>query len=238
VPEFKLGKKPAVKPYGLADLATYSNGKLPKPPAVVEAPVVKDWTVLGNDVYGDCTIAGAAHLVMAWNKEVKVSDEVPNTALVEQTYFTLSGGADSGLVEKTVLTHWYENGLWGSKISGFAPVPQNDITQIRQAIAFYGGLYVGVQLPKSAEEQFARGDSWSVEPNSPIIGGHCIVLVGYDDWLVYAVTWGKLIEITWPWLHTYVDEAWAILPHEFIEAGHGPATSIDLKTLQSDLKTI
>jgi hypothetical protein len=238
VPEFKLGKKPAIHPFGVADLATYVKGKLPAAPAVVDAPLVKQWTVLGNDIYGDCTIAGAAHLVMAWNQEVKVSDAVPSAQEVEHAYFTLTGGADTGLVEKTVLTHWHRNGLWGNKIAGFAPIPKTDIAFLHQAIAFYGGAYLGVQLPASAEKQFSLDDSWSVVPGSPIVGGHCIVSVGYDNWSVYCITWGRLVEVSYPWLHAYLDEAWAVLPDEFIKAGHGPSTAIDLTALQADLASI
>ncbi len=233
----KLGKLAAVRPHGLGTLATYALGKLPAPPASVDYGLhVANWGMLANDVYGDCTMAGAAHLLRAWDSEVAEDDPVPTAQEVVDEYFTLTDGQDSGLNEHDVLSTWRSIGLWGDRIAGYAPVETSDLTALHQAIAFYGGAYLGVALPKSAQTQFAHGEEWTVVPGSPIEGGHCIVAVGYDAHSVRVVTWGAEVSVSYPWLAAYLDEAWCVLSHQFLEAGHGP--TLDLASLQEDLDAV
>ena len=247
--DLKLGALAPVRPYGLSDLTVYAAGKLPAAPAVAEVPTVADWQMFGNgpdpsltvnhgQPVGDCTIAGAAHAILAWNAEVKQHDVVPTANQVVDAYFGLTGGADAGCVEANVLSHWHKTGLFGHQIAGYAPVHTNSISTLFQAIAFYGGAYLGVALPESAQEQFARGQDWSYVPFSPIEGGHCILAVGYDTKhdVVQCVTWGSVVNVRLSWLAHYMTEAWAIISHEFIEAERGPR--LDLATLQADLKSL
>ena len=68
----KLGKKPARPGAVKLKLAKYLvKPKLPTPPKVFghEALIGPNWEMLGNDQYGDCVWAGAAHETMLWNKE-------------------------------------------------------------------------------------------------------------------------------------------------------------------------
>lgn len=232
----KLGKLTAVRPHALSDLTTYAAGKLPAPPASVAYPVL-EWGMDGNDQCGDCTMAGAAHLIAAWNAEVEENaDPAPTSTQVVTEYFDLTNGQDSGLVEHTVLATWHRRGLWGNRIAGYAPVDPGDLTALHQAIAFYGGAYLGVQLPDSAQQQFAAGEPWTVVPGSPVEGGHCIVAAGYSPQGLYCVTWGQVVEVTYPWAAKYLDEAWCVLSEEYVQHGGGPA--IDLAALRADLAAI
>ncbi len=47
------------------------------------------------------------------------------------------------------------------------------------------------------------------------------------------MSWGQIVEVTYPWWHAYGDESWCVLSHEFVEAGKGP--ELDLATLRADL---
>jgi hypothetical protein len=232
----KLGKLAAVRPHVLSDLAVYAKGKIPDPPPSVDyyTEVGSNWGMLGNNTVGDCTIAGAAHAVMAWNREVKRNLPVPDQAAVVKQYEAITGGADTGCVEVNVLTLWQQQGLWGdNRIDAFAPVPTRDLVAVHKAVAFYGGAYIGVTLPRSAVDQFKQNAPWTVVPHSPIEGGHCVILVGYDPSFAYAVTWGAVVQVTYPWLATYMDECWAIISEEFAQAHGGP--ELDLAALQADL---
>jgi hypothetical protein len=96
--QLKLGKGPAVRPHVLSDLTVYVTTKIPDPPAAVDyysAIGRTDWGMLGNDQYGDCTIAGAAHAIMAWNAEVKKADPVPSSDQVVAQYDQITGGKDT-----------------------------------------------------------------------------------------------------------------------------------------------
>jgi hypothetical protein len=181
-------------------------------------------------------MAATAHLVEAWDAEVKEKDAVPTGAQVVSEYFVLTGGADGGLNEASVLQTWHTSGLYGHKIAGYAPVNVRDTIGIHQAIAFYGGALFGIQVPASAQSQFQNGEPWTYDPSSPIEGGHAIAPLGYDSQYIYCATWGGIAAVTYPFLSAYLDECWAIIPNQFVEAGKGP--SLDLATLQADLSRI
>ena len=208
--KLKLGRLPATRPHGLSDLSVYATGKLPAPPASVAAPAVS-WGMDGNDAIGDCTIAGADHLIGAWDAQTGQNDPRPDDAQISSTYFSLTGGADTGLNEADVLKTWQTRGLWGNKIAAYAPLPPTDVVGLHQAIAFYGGAYLGIACPESAQRQFATQQPWTYVPGSPIEGGHCIVAVGFDSLFVYCVSWGAVVPVAYPFLANYLEETWAIV---------------------------
>jgi len=236
----KFGKLGPRFPAGLKEIDSYASAPLPPPPAAVDwTKNVADWPMDGNDQYGDCTMAAAAHCLQSWNAEAKVTDPVPNEQQVVQTYLQLTGGADNGLVESDVLRTWNTTGLWGNRIVGYAPVNVHNLIILRQAIDLFGGVYVGIQVPANAQQQFADGQAWTLVPgwqNQSIVGGHAVPLLGYDAKWLYCVTWGAVQQIAWDWWHTYGDEAWAILSHAFAEAK--VVNGLDVATLQADLASI
>ena len=50
-------------------------------------------------------------------------------------------------------------GLGGYRIDSYAAIPLHDLNLLRLAIVWFGGVTVGLQLPKSAEDQFAPGEA-------------------------------------------------------------------------------
>src|SRR5271167_4363067 len=108
----KLGRLPATRPAALSDLGVYATGKLPTPPRTVEVPKCP-LPIDGNDQFGDCTIAGVAHLISSWDAETKERDPIPDETEVVSEYFNLTGGEDSGLNEADVLKTWHTTGLFG-----------------------------------------------------------------------------------------------------------------------------
>jgi hypothetical protein len=234
--DFKYGKLAATRPFGLSDFAVYANGKLPAPPTSVDYSKGLSLPIDGNDQYGDCVMAATAHLIEAWDSEVHEHDAVPTGDVVVAEYFKLTGGADAGLNEQHVLQTWHKSGLFGHKIAGYAPVNVKDITSIHQTIALCGGALFGIQVPASAQTQFANNQPWTYDPSSPIEGGHAIAPLGYDSKYVYCATWGGIAPVTYPFLSALLDECWAIIPNQFVEAGKGPM--LDLKTLQADLSAL
>jgi len=233
---YKLGKLAATKPFGLKDLAIYANGKLPAPPATVNYYKGLSLPIDGNDQYGDCVMAATAHLIAAWDAEVKEKDTVPTGDQVVAEYFKLTGGEDSGLNESSVLQTWQQEGLFGQKIAAYATVDIKDIIAVHQAIAFYGGALFGIQVPESAQEQFQAGEPWTYEPDAQIEGGHAIAPLGYDHNYVYCATWGGIAPVTYPFLSAYLDEAYAVISHQYVEAGKGPL--LNLAALQADLSKL
>lgn len=228
----KLGKLDPL-PARTATIDRYQNRRSFVPASCVYASSVA-WGMDNNDRIGDCTIAGVDHLLKAWDAEVGLSDALSDVN-IEQTYFQLTGGPDSGLVERDVLDHWQNEGLFSHQIKAYAPV-QLDASFLREALYLYGGVYLGVQLPETAEEQFAAGEPWGVVPGAQIVGGHCIVMVGYNSNGASIVTWGQRTWATWDWMKQYLDEAWVAIGPEFVQVGKGPV--VDVAALTSDLGSL
>lgn len=233
----KLGKLAPVRPVGLRTLRDYALAPMPAPPGGVLPPPAA-WQMFGNDAVGDCTIAGAANLLIAANALVGTSDVIPADAQAVAQYEAITGGSDTGLIEADVLLRWYTAGLFPSsnRIGGYAPVSASNLADVQSAIAYYGAAYVGVQLPEAALEQSRAGQPWTPVSGSPIEGGHCFILVGYDPASFTAVTWGGLQALSLDWWREYSDEAWAVIPSAFMEQNTGPR--LDMDSLRADLHSL
>ncbi|MDE2104385.1 MAG: hypothetical protein KGL39_44515 [Patescibacteria group bacterium] len=229
----KLGRLPATRPYGLRMMAEYVKGRIPAPPAKISPPVF-DVRVDGNDRIGDCTMAGVDHLLGAWNTLYDNPVARPDESTIESTYFGMTGGQDTGLNEADVLKAWQQQGLFGNKIVGYAPVDPQDIRGLQQAIAYYGAAYLGIACPESCQEQFGQGQPWTYDPSSPIEGGHCIVAGGYDSAYVYCWTWGKIVPVTYSFFAHYLEETWCVIGPELAAAGKD-TLNIDFESLEADL---
>ena len=231
----KLGKLAAVRPHGLDDLAFYTRGHLAPPPPSVTVPTVQAWGMMGNDTLGDCTIAGVGHLILAANAETGAVDIVPSNDDIKKQYFAITGGQDSGAVELDVLRAWYTQGLFGdNKIAAFAPVRTSNILDVHSAVDLFGSCYIGVALPDSAQRQFADGKPWTITPQDQIAGGHCVLIVGYDQQYLYAVTWGQVQAISYVWAARYIDESWAVISQEFVETH----SVLDIDALRKDISLL
>jgi len=233
----KLGKLSPRCPVDLKDMAVYAPALLAPPPARVDYfDKVPSYPMALNDRFGDCVVAGAVHARQTWAAEVNLEEAVPADAVIQSTYFGLTGGQDTGLVEASFLETWRTKGMFGGKIDGYAPVHPQHADAVKNCIDLFGCAFVGVQLPQSAEQQFGAGQPWTVVDSSPLIGGHCVILAGYDANWLYAITWGLVQRATWSWWQTYGDECWAILSSEFQEAGKGPV--LNLAALKADLPAL
>jgi hypothetical protein len=185
-------------------------------------------------------MAAAAHLIQSWNAQTgQNTPAAPQEQQVIAAYLKLTGGQDTGLVESQVLKRWMSSGLWNNRIVGYAPVNVHSLDALRQAIAYFGGVYVGIQVPTNAQDQFRAGQPWTLVSGwaqQPIEGGHAIPLLGYDDQWLYAITWGAVQKVAWDWWSAYGDEAWVILSEEYQNAGK--ADGIDVAALKADLAQV
>ncbi len=251
ISHLKLGKRDAVFPVGLSPLMTYTTAGFPKPPPTFGTLSVLQtipWGMDGNDALSDCVIAGVDHVIARENAIEHTSDARPDLAIIESQYRYFSP-SDDGCVISDVLQIWRSSGLFHhmpagpNKISQYAPFNYLSQTEMMQVIAYLGNAYLGIACPESAQQQFAKQEQtgelvpWTVVNGSPIDGGHCIVAVGYTAEGLLCVTWGGVVLVTWPFVTTYCDEAWAILTREIVENG---ADTFGLKTavLQADLDAL
>lgn len=242
----KLGKgavKHDARTLLFADYAT----KLPTPPASYSwDEKIKKWGMMLNDSIGDCTIATAGHLIMSWSASQNKLTVIPDSEVIKAYsaitgYNPKTGLNDNGAVELDVLNYWRKNGIGNHKILAFTALEPKNHDHIKQGVYLFGGCYIGVSLPLSAQTQRV----WSVPPTGATgrgaagsWGGHAINICGFDSNGLTVVTWGKLKRMTWAFLDAYCDESYCIISPDFVTDKTKAANGFDLTALQEDLKSI
>jgi hypothetical protein len=239
--DFKFGRNPGHIPVGLKDLTWYVAGALPQPPPSVSVPTVPVdadgtlWGMDGNDRYGDCGVAGVNHMFMAAAAVTGVisGEEWPSDQQVVDYYLTYTGGQDTGVVLADFLGYVRKNPFYGHMISGYAPVGVHDIPTLQFTVDAYTAAYAGIKVTKAMQEAFQDERPWTLSDLlSPVMGGHCVSVVGYDDSHLYCVSWGGVQAISYAAWHYISDEAWAVIPKELTG---GDGRGVDLAALQGDL---
>ena len=234
---FKFGRLAAQFPAALRDLTYYSAGPLPKPPASVAAPKLA-YGMDGNDQYGDCGVAGANHGFMSAATDTGETETFPTEAEIVSYYLTYTGGQDSGVVLSDFLAYVKKTGFFGHTVSAYAPVSVSDIPTLQFAVNAYDFAYCGVSVTSGMEQAFSQGEPWTLDDlDSPVVGGHCIPIVGYDSTYLTAITWGQPQQIAYSAWHYIAQEAWAVISGELVTKGtdgHG----LNLAALQADLSRL
>jgi hypothetical protein len=237
-----LGKQPRRHDPRTLRLATLLTTALPA------APPARDWsaalpTALGmmrNDACGDCTCAGAAHLVQTWTAnnggEVTISDDDVVAAYSKITGYTPSDPtSDKGAVLLDVLNAWRQAGIGGHKIGAYAIVDHTNVAEVKLALDLFGGLYTGAMLPQSAES--AVGSTWSAVAldDAGSWGGHCMAVAAYDADGITYLTWGARQRATWDWWSAYCDEAYAIIADDWVTGAKPAPSGFDVAALRQYL---
>jgi hypothetical protein len=118
-----------------------------------------------------------------------------------------------------------KTGLNGRVIAAFAQVDSRNMADVKLAVYEFGAVDIGFYFPASAMDQFNNGQPWDVVSGSPIEGGHCVLVVGYDDNYLYVYTWGAIQRMTYAFWSKYVDEAWVLIDGDWISAATGVSVS-------------
>jgi len=241
--DVKLGRN---APYAAADkprlvLDNYLTS--PATPSVVDfASQVVSWPMYGNDTIGDCTCATAGHQIQAWTCYTGAEVTVPQEDIIQlysavSGYNPATGANDNGANVQDVLTYWRKSGVpvAGHKILAFAQL--QDLAKVKDALFTFGSVYLGINFPASAMDQFNADQSWTVVQGSQIEGGHAIPLqyAGTGAVPYQIVTWGKLQGMDQAFLDTYCEEAWVVITDDWLDKnGHDPE-GLDLAQLGADL---
>ncbi len=242
--EIRLGKKPARHDPRTIAYATYRTG-LATPPASAQWGEGLTYASLGNNQYGDCVEAGYAHQIQIWGDQAG-HPFAPTDAEALAAYSALTGfnpadpSTDKGTDMLTALGYWKSTGLAGQKITAYATLNPLSRAEISEAIAWYGGAYIGLQMPLSAQSQI--GSEWTVTTGSNAVagswGGHCVPICGYDANGLWCVTWGALQIMTWEFFTTYCDEAFVMLATDWIAASGASPSNLAWGQLMADLANL
>ncbi|MEO7961978.1 MAG: hypothetical protein ABIR19_10550 [Ginsengibacter sp.] len=252
-PKVKSGRLPYVHDSRTLDLSDY----LPQenittiPPEYNWGRKIKPekWGTLGNSKINNCTCAAAGHLIMTWTSNIGKLHRPATQAIVE-AYTEVTGynpktdGIGNPVEAIKVLKYWRKKGIDEHKITAFAKLDFKNREQLKQAIYLYGGCYVGMNLPKSAEDQYFKSKKWTI-PRGGAIGdgalgswiGHALVITGYKDHELRVITWGREMIMDLDFWETYVDESYAVFSEDFISDNETP-TKISVDILRKDIKAL
>lgn len=249
----KLGRRPHDPARPAAALGPHLTDSLPaNPPAIDWLSSVKGWPMYGNDQWGDCVLAEIGHhieVVTTYGQgaTVTVADADILAAYSAVTGFDPNAGppgnnpTDQGTNIADALAYWQQHGIAGHKILAYAKVDHTQPGEVDAAINLFGAVMVGVNLPHSAMQQFENGAPWDlVTPDGGIDGGHAILVGAYDQPGAErdAVTWGAKQRLTDQWWGKYVEECWAIIAPEWLNAAGQSPEGIDLYGLGVDFAAV
>jgi hypothetical protein len=244
----KLGKHAPTFDHRTLMFGNYLTSALaPPPPAVNYAKSISTWPMMGNDKYGDCTCAAAGHMIEEWTsnngKPVTPTDQQILTA-----YKHFAGNnPDAGANMLQVLKYWRKTGIANHKISAFVQLEPKSQIQAQDAVDLFGSCYIGLALPNFAVVPGTNFLTipWVVPPQGPVgdaapnmNNGHCVPAVAYDQRNLYVVTWGALKSMSWQFYNAYMDEAFAVLSPDWLNAKEVAPSGFNLAALQQDLAQV
>ncbi len=193
-----------------------------------------------NDTYGDCVIASAYHQVGLWTGNDTPNAVVGTDAEVLATYRIWNPGSqDNGCVITQVLDYQKSHGivLGGviHKIDDYVSVDWTNKLLMQVAIEEFGTVKLGINLPQ-AWEQAPDGGTWDVT-NTPIIGGHDVSAIDYDNNGVWISTWGGTRQISWRAMasRTWVEEADLPLSPDWYGSDSLAPNGVNVVQLKADL---
>jgi hypothetical protein len=227
----KLGKKPGhVEDDRHIRLASLLTVQVPVATWRI-ATRLTEWPMLGNDELGNCTCASlGGHRIMAQEWSSGQRDVIPITTADVIDFYSRAAGyvpgrpeTDQGAYLIDPLKVARRDGIGreadGTRHTIYAyaqvdlPTTYAASIEFRVAARLFGGVYLGLALPRSAQYE----GTWKMTADPPYSwGGHAVWLIGYDANGLTCVTWGEEQRMTWDWARRYVDEAWVVITEDFI----------------------
>ena len=232
---------------------------------VNRATLVYDWPMYANgpdagnppaspDGIGDCTCAEMAHAytalgVYAGKPQVLFSDEAVIKAYSDVSgYDPATGAGDVGCQMQDVLAYNRTTGMTDTegnvhKVIAYAALRNPaDIGLLSRVLKTFGYVYLGVNLQQAQEDAFGQRP-WAYAPGSPVLGGHCIGLhrrqpYGSRVGIFQMASWGALQPSTISFIQGCVEEAWAVITPDWIEANGSSMDGISLAQLEADMRFI
>jgi hypothetical protein len=240
----RLGRRAPDPDLIVPKLADFRRRTLPPPPpACKRSDIVSEWGMHLNDKVGDCTIAAAVNAIQTWTAANgalwRVSDEVTLAR-----YSAVSGyqpgkpETDMGAVETDVLGMWSQHG-WDigrqdEDVTLWAALQPGNEADVREAIYNFGGTYIGLNLPDSAQNQAV----WDVGSEPGTWGGHAVLVTDYDSDGLACITWDTVQRMTWAFWRRYCEEAYALLNRDWLDTSSVSPEHLDFYALHSALDAI
>jgi hypothetical protein len=237
----KYGRRPPKRARAL-QLGTFLTGIVPAHPAAADylARLGRGWQMLGNDIAGDCVAVTWANFrrlltaLLGGHEVYPTQDQVWAIYKTQNPGFDPNGSADTngpgsshdqGMDIQTLLEYLVKHGgPDGVKALGFAQVNPTNTEEVKAGLAIFGGLWVGITVQESNQQQFAVGKPWDYSRTSPDEGGHSVLGGGYgaggagplsgDE---KFITWADETSFTDAFWSHKVDEVYAVIWPEHLK---------------------
>jgi hypothetical protein len=253
---FRFGRLHRTYDPRVPHLSALLAGQVPPPP-----PPAVDYTAgmpanLGmmlNDTLGDCTCAAVYHAIQVWSyNTTKTVDTEPDSD-VQKLYVQACGynprvpGEGPGGNEQNVLTYLLNQGApmgpagaTRHKIAAFVEVDPRNLDDVKRAINECGLAYIGFNVPQSVQPPGQPPPAvWNYVPaQSNIIGGHAVVLPGYDAQGAKVISWGQYYTMTWEFFGQFVDEVYAIADPDWIAKTGQTVGGLTLDQLEAQMQAL
>jgi hypothetical protein len=226
---------------------------------LVAPPAMVDWTEgmpdnLGeflNNALSDCTCAAFYHALQVWSFNVappmQTQPDADALALYEAAcgYLPSDPSTDQGGIEQEVLAYLLNTGAptgpagaTPHKIVAFIEVDPLNTDNVKRTIADCGVAYIGFNMPAYVMAS-EPPPVWDVETdNADIIGGHAVVLAGYDETGVRVISWGSFYTMTWAFFAQFTDECYALADQTWIEATGQSPGGLSLAQLEAQMQAL
>lgn len=208
-----------------------------------------EWGMLGNDQYGDCVWAGAAHEHILENRAAGRTVAFTTQGVLSD-YSACTGfdpndpSTDQGTEIRVALKYRQKTGIIDAegqrhKIGAYlqlsaSRIQQGDFSELAEAAFLFGAVALGIEVPQSAMTQFNDDRMWSYVAGSPIEGGHYVPLIAHRKHLE-VVTWARVQPVGTRFLERYISEAWALVSPDFLNATGETPQGFNTAQLNADL---
>lgn len=247
---YKLGKKPARAVAVAFAFANYVDlSRFPKlPPAFGQPSLIPNWGMLGNDDFGCCVWASAAHATTYWNRLAgrKVQFTTQN---VLSDYAAVTGfdpkkpDTDQGTDMAAAAEYRRKTGIIDSngqrhKVGAYLALRPGDLDQLNVAIFLFRAVDIGLVLRNDADSQFDANKAWEVTPHSRVDGGHCVSgSAKHADGNYVVQTWGRDQIMTPGYYLQCSDEATAYVAQDMLD-DMGTVRGFNMDRLRADLAAL
>lgn len=147
------------------------------------------------------------------------------------------------------MKRWKSVGLSGKRtdtLLAYTSLEPGNNSHIMASIFLFGGVYLGLALPITAQSQIKSNGLWSLTPGYQTdpnarpgsLGGHAVCLCGYNQQAVCILTWNLVMYASWGWLNTYADEAYSPMSTQWMNTKGVSPNQFNLSQLQEDLTLI
>ena len=255
--QYKLGRSQRTHDSRVPHMSALTAGKsLPPPPRQIDYTkgMPPHLGMMLNNTLQDCTCAAFYHALQVWTYNARngaITTEPDRN--VEQLYIracgydpTVAGEGPEGN-EQHVLSYLLKTGApvgpsghGKHKILAFVEVDPRNTDDVKRAIADCGVAYIGFKAPQYIVRPGQPSPSvWDVQDtDTNIVGGHTVVLAGYDGTGARAISWGQYYTMTWRFFAKYVDEVYAIADPEWIEVKKKTPGGLTLAELEEQMRAI